>query len=205
MKLIVGLGNPGEKYASTRHNCGFMVADQLLKNFAKVGVDWSTNPKLKADVALFTVHSTTEEEEKIILAKPTTFMNNSGLAVRLLMDFYKVQPEDIWVVYDELDLPLGHLKIRNGGAAAGHHGVESVMEHVGTDKFWRFRLGIGTSHDKEHPISRQDIRDAKEYVLDSFHGGEQGKARDLIKHGAQSVEVAIEKGIEVAMNRFNTK
>lgn len=205
MKLIVGLGNPGEKYASTRHNCGFMAVDQVLKNFAKVGVDWSSNPKLKADIALLTVHSVSEDEEKIILAKPTTFMNNSGLAVRLLMDFYKVKPEDIWVVYDELDLPLGHLKIRNGGAAAGHHGVESIMEHVGTDKFWRFRLGIGTSHDKEHPISRQDIRDAKEYVLDSFHGGEQGKARDLVKHGAQAVEVALEKGIEVAMNRFNTK
>ena len=93
---------------------------------------------------------------------------------------------------------------RADGAAAGHHGVESVMEHLGTDKFWRFRLGIGTSHDKEHAIGRQDIRDAKEYVLDTFTGSEQGKARDLIKRGVQAIETALTKDIETAMNRFNS-
>jgi PTH1 family peptidyl-tRNA hydrolase len=132
-------------------------------------------------------------------------MNNSGMAVRLLMDFYKIEPQDLWVVYDELDLPLGSIKIRFGGAAAGHHGVESIMEAVGTDKFWRFRLGIGTSHDKTHAVGRQEVHDAKDYVLDHFHSSEAGKARELIKHASNAIQCALEKGIESAMNRFNTK
>jgi PTH1 family peptidyl-tRNA hydrolase len=132
-------------------------------------------------------------------------MNNSGMAVQLLKDFYKIEPEDVWIVYDELDLPLGSIKIRFGGAAAGHHGVESVMEAIGTDKFWRFRLGIGESHDKNHPVGRQEVRDAKEYVLDKFHSSEAGKERELIKHGSQALHIALKKGMEAAMNRFNTK
>jgi len=97
------------------------------------------------------------------------------------------------------------MKIRIGGAAAGHHGVESIMESIGTDKFWRFRLGIGASHDREHPIGRQNIRDAKEYVLDTFNSGDQGKAREMIKHASQALQMALEKDMETAMNRFNTK
>lgn len=204
MKLIVGLGNPGEKYARTRHNIGFEVVDHLLKELGTSKDDWSSNSKMKSLVASLQVASV-EGDEKVIFVKPQTFMNNSGEAVRLLMDFYKVKPEDIWLIYDELDLPLGHMKIRFGGAAAGHHGVESVMEHVGSDKFWRFRLGIGASHDKEHPISRQDLRDAKEYVLDTFSGSDQGKVRELIKRATQAVVMAFERGIDPAMNRFNTK
>ena len=123
----------------------------------------------------------------------------------LLASYYKIAPEDIWIVYDELDLPLGSMKIRIGGAAAGHHGVESIMESIGTDKFWRFRLGIGASHDREHAIGRQNIRDAKEYVLDTFNSGDQGKAREMIKHASKALQMALEKDIETAMNRFNTK
>ncbi|MBA3724545.1 MAG: aminoacyl-tRNA hydrolase [Candidatus Levybacteria bacterium] len=204
MKLIVGLGNPGEKYVNTRHNCGFMVVDHLLKELGTSKDDWDSNKKLKSDIAAFTV-KTDSGDEKVILAKPQTFMNESGQSVHLLMQFYKIAAEDLWIVYDELDLPLGTLKIRNGGAAAGHHGVESIMEHVGTDKFWRFRLGIGTSHDKEHAIGRQVIRDAKEFVLGTFNQSEQGKARELVKHGSKALETGLEKGIEAAMNRFNSK
>lgn len=204
MKLIVGLGNPGEKYANTRHNAGFMVVDHLLKDLGSSTDDWSRNSKLKSDIATFTV-KTDAGEEKVLLAKPQTFMNESGLAVRLLMDFYKIEADDLWVVYDELDLPLGTLKIRNGGAAAGHHGVESVMEHTGTDKFWRFRLGIGVSHNKEQPISKQFIRDAKDFVLDTFSQVEQGKLREMIKHTCQAIEASLKKDLETAMNRFNTK
>jgi peptidyl-tRNA hydrolase, PTH1 family len=200
MKLVVGLGNPGEKYENTRHNLGFLVIDHLLKEFGTSKVDWDKSTKLKSETAQFIIN-----DEKVLLAKPQTYMNNSGMAVQLLRDFYKVEPQDIWIVYDELDLPLGSIKIRFGGAAAGHHGVESVMEAIGTDKFWRFRLGIGESHDKTHPVSKQEIHGAKEYVLDKFHSNEAGKARELIKHGTHAIHTALEKGIESAMNRFNTK
>jgi PTH1 family peptidyl-tRNA hydrolase len=196
MKLIVGLGNPGEKYVHTRHNLGFMAVDRVLKDIGSVKIDWMSNSKLKSDIF---------KEDKILLAKPQTFMNHSGQAVKLLMDFYKVESNDLWVVYDELDLPVGSMKIRFGGAAAGHHGVESIMESIGTDAFWRFRLGIGESHDKEHPVGRQEIRDASAFVLDRFHADEAGKVRELIKHGSQSIQMALEKGIESAMNRFNTR
>ncbi len=205
MKLIVGLGNPGEKYVNTRHNSGFLVVEHLLKDCSGPADEWSSNTKLKSDVAIITFKPKAGDQEKIILAKPQSFMNNSGMAVSLLLSFYKIEPQDLWVVYDELDLPLGSMKIRFGGAGAGHHGVESIMEAIGTDKFWRYRLGIGTSHDKEHPIGRQTFRDAKEYVLGSFNASEQGKARELIKHGSKALQMALEKGIEASMNRFNTK
>jgi PTH1 family peptidyl-tRNA hydrolase len=200
MNLIVGLGNPGEKYENTRHNLGFLVIDHLLKAIGTSKVEWTNSNKLKSDIALFSL-----KEEKVLLAKPQTFMNNSGIAVQLILQFYKIKPEELWIVYDELDLPLGSIKIRFGGAAAGHHGAESVMESIGTDKFWRFRLGIGESHDKMHAVGRQEIRDAKEYVLDQFHSTEKGKARELVKKGSEALQTALEKGIETAMNRFNTK
>lgn len=201
MKLIVGLGNPGEKYEGTRHNLGFMVVDQLLKDLlsAKEAV-WSINSKLKSDIASIEVG-----REKVILAKPQTFMNNSGMAVGLLLNFYKVAPSDLWLVYDELDLPVGSMKIRFGGAAAGHHGVESIMEKIGTDSFLRFRLGIGTSHDKGRVIGRQKIKQAKDYVLGGFGRGDVGKIRELIKHGSGALQMALEDGIESAMNRYNTR
>lgn len=205
MKLIVGLGNPGEKYENTRHNLGFLVIDHLLKELGTSKVDWEKSNKLKSEIAPFTLTTKDKKEEKLLLAKPQTFMNNSGMAVRLLLDFYKIEQQDLWVVYDELDLPLGSIKIRFGGAAAGHHGVESIMESIGTDKFWRFRLGIGSSHDKMHAVGRQEVHDAKDYVLDQFHSNEAGKARELIKRGSEALHTAVGKGIEAAMNRFNTK
>jgi PTH1 family peptidyl-tRNA hydrolase len=200
MKLIVGLGNPGEKYHNTRHNCGFMVLDHLLQELGEHNAAWEANTKLKSDITVISVH-----DEKVLLAKPQTYMNNSGIAVQLLKDFYKVEPNDLWIVYDELDLPLGSLKIRLGGAAAGHHGVESIMESIGTDQFWRFRLGIGESHDREHPLSKQNVHNAAEYVIDQFGHGEIGKVREMLKHATGAIQTALEKGMETAMNRFNTK
>lgn len=201
MKLIVGLGNPGEKYEATRHNLGFQTIEHFLKDaMSAKGAVWSSNKKLKSEIASLDFKS-----EKLILAKPQTYMNNSGMAVSLLLNYYKVKPADLWVVYDELDLPVGSMKIRFGGAAAGHHGVESIMTSIGTDKFWRFRLGIGTSHDRKHVISKQNLKDAKDYVLGGFNRGDQGKVRELIKHGSASLKHALEKGIETAMNRYNTR
>lgn len=213
MKLLVGLGNPGEKYTHTRHNFGFMVVEQFLKDFESLAnTVWSASEKVKSDVALIDWQPKSGISERVILAKPKTYMNNSGMAVSLLTAFYKVAPEDVWVVYDELDLPLGAMKIRFGGAAAGHHGVESIIEHLGTDKFWRFRMGIGatrqkndTDDDKQHAIGRRNIKGAEDFVLDTFGHGEQGKIRELIKHGSDALQMALEKGMTASMNRYNTK
>jgi len=216
MKLIVGLGNPGEKYENTRHNFGYTVVEKLLKDLSSASdTVWSSQIKLKSDIAIVDLQPKSGRGEKLILVKPTTFMNNSGHAVSLVASFYKVAPEDVWVVYDELDLPVGSMKIRFGGAAAGHHGVESIIESLKTDSFWRFRLGIGVSHPhtgqemrvdgKSHSVSKQTMRDAEGFVLGTFGSSEKGKIRELIKHGSQAIQMALEKGIEAAMNRFNTK
>ncbi|HWY78846.1 MAG TPA: aminoacyl-tRNA hydrolase [Candidatus Sulfotelmatobacter sp.] len=205
MKLIIGLGNPGEKYESTRHNLGFFVVDHLLKDIGTSKIVWNHTSKFKSDIATFLLTAKDGQKEKVLIAKPQTYMNNSGVAVQLLMGFYKIEPYDLWVVYDELDLPLGSIKIRFGGAAAGHHGVESIMSTIGTDAFWRFRLGIGVIHDKFHLVGKHDFRDAKDYVLDNFHLSEAGKARELIKKSTEAIQTALEKGLDTAMNRFNTK
>ena len=217
MKLIVGLGNPGIKYLRTRHNFGFMVVEHFLKDFpgANMTSDWSKSAKLKSEVVNLEWQPKQGAPEKVILAKPQTYMNNSGMAVALLTSFYKVNPEDLWVVYDELDLPMGAMKIRFGGAAAGHHGVESIIESLATDKFWRFRMGIGADYHhsgqnareegRGHVIGRDYIKGATDYVLGTFATGDRGKARELLKRGSQALQVALEKGIEKAMNQFNTK
>lgn len=204
MKLIVGLGNPGEKYESTRHNIGFMVLDHFLKDSEPVNKsNWSKEEKLKSEVYIFDYQPKNSKPEKVILAKPLTYMNNSGMAVRLIADYYKIAPENIWTIHDELDLPLGMLKIRIGGGAAGHHGIQSIMESLSTDKFWRFRLGIGLS--KAHDEMAKHKVNGQEFVLKGFRGGEASKARQLMKRGSKALSVALEKGLESAMNQFNTK
>src|SRR3989304_8522939 len=146
MKLIVGLGNPGEKYESTRHNLGFMVLDQFLKDSEPVNKSyWAKEEKLKSDVYIFNYQPKEGKAEKVILAKPFTYMNNSGMAVSLIAKYYKIVTSDIWIVHDELDLPLGMMKIRFGGGTAGHRGIESILLVFKTDKFWRFRMGIGNN------------------------------------------------------------
>ncbi len=204
MKLIVGLGNPGVKYESTRHNVGFMVLEHLLKDLEPVNKsNWDKSEKLKSEIYVMDFVGKDKTEEKIILARPQTYMNNSGMAVSFIAKYYKVKPEDIWVVYDELDLPLGSIKIRQGGGAAGHHGIESIMGSLGTEKFWRFRLGIGLSKNKEG-MDKQHL-DVPEYVLNGFRGGEASKARTMIKKGSKALCVGLEKGIESAQNQYNTK
>lgn len=213
MKLIVGLGNPGEKYEGTRHNLGFLVLDRLLKDTESVEKSvWQTEKKFKSDIVQLRFKDKTGQEEQILLVKPNTYMNNSGMAVSLVTSFYKLSPDDIWIVHDELDLPLGSIKIRFGGAAAGHRGVENIMQVLGTDKFWRFRLGIGQSQHrdknedgKEHALGRIKVRNAEEYVLGAFIGKEYTEAKKMVKHASDAIEVALKKGLETAQNRFNTK
>jgi PTH1 family peptidyl-tRNA hydrolase len=202
MKLIVGLGNPGEKHTKTRHNLGFMVIDALFKDYAMPKDSFKEEKKFQADIAEIVWQPKKGKEEKVILAKPLTFMNGSGNAVRLISSFYKVNPRDIWIVHDEVDLPLGAMKIRLGGSSAGHKGVESVLEQLKTDKFWRFRLGIGSQKEK---LPGKKLKPIDNFVLGEFMESERGKAREVIKKGAKAIEDALEKGLEKAMNRFNTK
>lgn len=205
MKLIVGLGNPGEKYEKTRHNLGFMTVEHFLKDFslAKFTV-WENSSKFKSDIAQIEWQPKHGNLEKVILVKPKTYMNNSGLAVRIIADFYKISADNIWIIHDDIDLPLGNLKIRLGGASAGHHGVESVMEHLGTDKFWRFRMGTGETSLK-FKIKNEKLRNVEDFVLSGFTGSERGKLKHLIKRGVKAVETSLEDGLDAAMNRFNTK
>ncbi len=215
MKLIVGLGNPGEQYEQTRHNLGFLVLDRFLKDITPVKESiWELSTKMKSKIFLIEWQPKKGSSEKVLLAKPNTFMNNSGKAVQLLADFYKIESQDIWVVHDDLDLPLGKLKIRFGGAGAGHHGIENIMTCIGTDKFWRFRLGIGNprhtinrsdAENEEKMISRRHLGSTTDFVLGVLEGKEWSSARKLVKDTVESLEVALENGLESAMNRFNTK
>jgi peptidyl-tRNA hydrolase len=203
MKLIVGLGNPGTKHEKTRHNLGFTIVDAFLKDFSiSTQNSWREEKKFQAEIAEIDWQPKKGRAEKVILAKPLTYMNGSGSAVFLISKFYKISPEDIWVIHDEIDLPLGGMKIRFAGASAGHKGVESIIESLGTDRFWRFRIGIGTQHEKVHD---RKIKAIDNYVLGEFSESEKGKAREIIKKSMKAIEDALEKGLEKAMNRFNTK
>lgn len=200
MKIIVGLGNPGEKYEKTRHNIGFMVLEQFLKDFesAKDTV-WRNEPKFKADIAEINWQPKHGKAEKVLLVKPKTFMNNSGLAVSLLTAYYKVLSTDLWVVHDDVDLRLGAVRIRRGGGSAGHRGIESILEHIPDGNFWRVRLGIG------RPGETATGKGIDDYVLGAFTHQEHAKIRELIHYSAKAIEDGLEEGLEVAMNRYNTK
>jgi PTH1 family peptidyl-tRNA hydrolase len=163
MKLIVGLGNPGLKHEKTRHNLGFIIVDAFLKDFSTSTQNlWKAEKKFQSEIAEINWQPKTTKAEKLILVKPLTYMNGSGSAVSLISKFYKISPEDIWIIHDEIDLLLGGMKIRFAGASAGHKGVQSIIEHLGTDKFWRFRIGIGVQHEKVHD---RRVKAIDNYVL----------------------------------------
>lgn len=190
MRIVVGLGNPGDKYIGTRHNLGFEVLDELAK---KEGGEWKLEKKFKSEIL---------KVEDLLLVKPQTFMNLSGLAVSLIANFYQVKPEDIVIVHDDLDLLLGKIKVRIGGAAGGHHGVESIIKELGTDQFIRVRLGIGNqkSHLGEH--SRISFN-AEHFVTEGFTAQEKSKVKSMTKQGLEAVNLILDKGLEVAQNQFN--
>ena len=195
MKLIVGLGNPGEKYQNTRHNLGFEIVEHFRK---KVNApEFSFNKKFNSEIS-----DIRRSDDQIILIRPQTFMNNSGSATSALANYYKVDPKDIIVVYDELDLPLGQIKIRLGGSAAGHHGVENIIQTLGTDQFLRLRAGIGSLRtlSSEH---HQDHRVAEKYVVESFTSGEVNKVKHLVKQATEALELLLEEGLDKAQNQYN--
>lgn len=188
MKLIAGLGNIGREYAQTRHNIGFMVADILAARF---GCSFGREER-HAYPAEFRLAG-----EKILLIKPTTYMNESGLAVGEYARFYNIPPEDIAVIHDDMDLELGQLRIRKKGSSGGHNGIKSIQSHLGTDTFPRFKIGIGhPRHDREEVIG---------HVLTGF----SHQDREIIDQAVATMALAIEcwltQGIDVAMNKFNTR
>lgn len=198
MKLIVGLGNPGEKYENTRHNLGFMVADALLKHFEPVEKTyWEQNRKRKA-----VTKELSFEGETCILAKPQTFMNDSGQAVSYLVNYYKIDPADVIVVYDDIDLPMGRIRVRFGGAAGGHKGVESIIASLSTDKFLRVRLGIGRPMHIDGKSKKSTIA-VEDYVLGKLGGGERRKAKEMVRQTIATITLLLKHGIEKYMSKYH--
>lgn len=191
MKLLVGLGNPEDKYAKTRHNLGSEVLDELVKKLNLV--DWSLESKFKSEVI---------KTPELILVKPQTYMNNSGQAVKSLISYYKIEPEDVVIIHDELDLPLGKIKVRIGGAAAGHHGVESIINTLGTDQFIRIRLGIGNLKTQSSEHKHAHI-DTNKFVLEPFLHSEKSQVKHMLKQALKALEILLTKGLPVAQNQFN--
>ena len=159
MKLIVGLGNPKKEYEKSRHNTGFMLVDKYAKS---LGLDWEKNEKFLSEIII---------QKDYVLAKPQTFMNESGTAVSKILNFFKIDLKDLTVVHDDVDLPFGTVKKQFGAGPAGHHGVEDIIEKTGTKEFWRIRVGIGKPYNGNVPVD--------EWVLQSFSGEELENIQSL--------------------------
>lgn len=187
MKLIVGLGNPGNEYVHTRHNIGFDVIDELSRRWGIT--HWKT--EFKAEIA-----STVKFGEKVLLVKPLTYMNASGEAVGAIVDYYKIDKEDIYIICDDLDLPPGKTRIRKKGSAGGHNGIKSLIAYLHTDEFNRFRVGVG------HP---RDGHTVVEHVLQRPYGEDIQKIEEAKIYTADSIECALAYSVDKAMNQFNPK
>ena len=183
--LVVGLGNPGREYRDTRHNIGFMVIDQLCK---EMGVSM-TRVQSRALVAVGKL-----EGQKVILAKPQTFMNLSGQAVGGLMRFYKTPLDQVMVAHDDLDLPLGTLRLRPGGGSAGQKGMESIIQQLGTQNFARLRMGIDRPPGQMEPAA---------YVLQHFTRAEQDVVGLVLDRAVAAVRTFVREGLDAAMNQYN--
>lgn len=185
IRLIAGLGNPGARYTHSRHNVGFMVADRFVKAHDMKFL----RRRFNAEVAEGEVAGT-----RVMVIKPQTFMNSSGEAVGKFFSFYKVAPQDLLVIYDDLDLPLGKLRLRPRGSAGGHHGMESIIARIRTTDFPRLRVGIG------RPNPDADI----DHVLGEFDEDEFRVMNETLQRGAQAVGVWLADGIAKAMNEYNS-
>ena len=184
--MLVCLGNPGDQYENTRHNVGFMVADQLGERY-RLPIQ---KLKFKALTNIFSISG-----EKVLVMKPVTYMNLSGEAVGEAARFYKLPPERVLVITDDVSLPVGKLRIRKGGSAGGHNGLKSIIQHLGTDQFPRIKVGVGQ---KPHPDY-----DMADWVLSKFAGEDLKTITEAIRKAADAVECLIQEGPDKAMNRFN--
>jgi peptidyl-tRNA hydrolase, PTH1 family len=193
VKLIVGLGNPGIEYQFTPHNLGFLTIDRIANG---LGVE-IRNRQCRALTARVLIDTKTIAGEPVILAKPETYMNLSGLSVRELVEEHQVDvTRDLIVIYDELDLPLGAIRIRQRGSSAGHNGMESILGALNTDEFLRIRLGIAPE---------RKVVDGVKYVLTPFRKAQEKVVVEILDMAAQAVEVILKEGPAAAMNRFNRK
>lgn len=188
MKLIAGLGNPGPRYAASRHNIGYLVVDELARRWR---VDVS-RPAVRFDGLL---GETQQAGETLYLLKPTTFMNLSGQSVGKLWRYYKLTLPDLLVIYDDLDLPVGQVRLRAAGSAGGHKGMSDVLRHIGSDQIARIRIGI----------SKVNRAETVEHVLGRFAPDEQPLIDDAVQRAADAVAVWLRRGIEFAMNEFNRR
>jgi len=188
MKLIVGLGNPGDKYRNTRHNAGFMAVDEIFDRL--FFQPFKKSDKFKAEIAEGQI-----ADEKVFLAKPQTFMNKSGESVASIMNFYKIPKDDLIVIFDDADLPYGTLRIRPEGSGGGHKGMQSIIESIGTQGFVRLRLGI------QPPAGFKGV--LEDYVLGKLTDSEKDELQIAINQAPYAVGIVMEEGVEEAMNKFN--
>ena len=187
MYIIAGLGNPSKEYEKTRHNAGFDTIDLLAE---KLGI-YLTEKKHRAYCGKGMIGT-----EKVLLLKPQTFMNNSGESLRDAADFYKVEPEQILVIYDDISLEPGQLRIRMKGSAGGHNGIKSIIAHLKTQDFPRIKIGVGAKPE------RMDLAD---YVLSRFSPAEREKMEESFREGAEAVITFLKDGKDAAMNQYNRK
>ncbi len=187
MRCIVGLGNPGTKYTETRHNIGFILIDHLSETL-HIPVK---QKKWDSLIGRGQIGS-----KEVLLAKPLTYMNRSGSAVLQIVQFYKIPVQNLLVVHDDMDLPLGRIKIVRSGGPGGHNGVVSIIEALGTQEFPRLKVGIGRPLPQQKP---------EQYVLEPFSSPEKPILEEIIKEAEKASEVILEQGIDMAMNMFNPK
>lgn len=185
MLLIAGLGNPGSRYASTRHNVGFMLADRLASRW---GVNFT-----RFSASCLTARGRFNDSD-LLLAKPQTYMNLSGSAVAELLRYFRIEPSSCLVVYDEVALPLGRIRFRPAGSAGGHRGMQSIIDVVGTSEIPRLRIGVGGS---------REVPDLAAYVLDRFESAETDVLEQVLDRCEEGVESFLTRGLEATMARFN--
>lgn len=187
MRIIIGLGNPTREYQATRHNIGFDAITRLSDEF-RIPLDQKKHKAICGSGYI--------AGEKVILAQPQTYMNLSGESVRAMLDFYKLTNEDIIVIYDDISLDVGQLRLRKKGSAGGHNGIKNIISHLGTDEFMRIKVGVG-----EKPQGW----DLADYVLGRFAKEEESVIREALKKTSEACEVIIKDGFDTAMNRYNKR
>ncbi|MFN3871006.1 MAG: aminoacyl-tRNA hydrolase [Aquificaceae bacterium] len=187
IRLLVGLGNPGKKYERTRHNAGFMAVDEVLRRLRL---------HKYTQECLSHLYKTSLQGREVLIAKPQTYMNNSGLAVVNLLEEYGIEPEEMLVIYDDLDLPLGKLRLRVEGSSGGHHGIESIIKEIKTHKFPRLKIGIGRPKDKNKVV---------EYVLSPFGKEEEEVLYRVLNRAGECLLRCVELGVENSMDFCNVQ